>query len=67
MLIISFRSLTVPPKVNTALPKASMALLRDSMVPLKGNITVHPKANPPCNINKRLLNKVAASAAVAAA
>jgi len=59
--------LTVPPKVNTALPKASMALLRDSMVPLKGNITVHPKANLPCSTNKHLLSKVVASAAAAAA
>jgi hypothetical protein len=37
------------------------------MVPLKGNITVHPKANLPCNINKHPLNKVVASAAAAAA
>src|SRR6478609_7760312 len=50
-------------KVNMALPKASMALLRDSMVPLKGNITVHPKANLPCSTNKHLLSKVVASAA----
>ncbi|KAG9507033.1 hypothetical protein J7337_000581 [Fusarium musae] len=56
-----------PQPVNTALPKASMALPRDSMVPLKGNITVHPKANLPCNINKHPLNKVVASAAAAAA
>ncbi|KAK2682684.1 hypothetical protein RAB80_000630 [Fusarium oxysporum f. sp. vasinfectum] len=56
-----------PPKVNMALPKASMALLRDSMVPLKGNITVHPKANLPCSTNKHLLSKVVASAAAAAA
>ena len=65
---VPFRSLTALLKVNTALPKDSMVLLRDSTVPHKDNITARPKANLPCNTNRHLLNRaVERRAAVAVA
>jgi hypothetical protein len=67
LLTVLFYSPTALPKDNTDLPKASTDLLKDNTPPRKVNITARLKANPLCNTNKHLLNKVVERVAAAVA